>query len=131
MKRSLYTIPLATLGLSLSGCGDPIVANFNATIFDDTPFPYGDAEYTVSATMSVAEDLTVVIEQSVDYVDPAATDYAVKYEGTVSVVEKGAKYDISLDIDGQAFVLNCTMDADINLSCTDEDNAVFAFAVTE
>jgi hypothetical protein len=131
MKRALYAIPLATFGLSISGCGDPIVATFAATIFDDTPVPYGDAEYTASASMIVAEDLTVIIAESIDYVDPAAPDYITKFDGTVSVVEKGAKYDISLNVDEQVFVLTCNMDADVNLSCKDINGAAFNFSVVE
>jgi hypothetical protein len=131
MKRSMYAIPLATFGLSLSGCGDPIVATFNATAFDGEPFPAVDPEYTVSFSMTVAEDLTASVDYIIEYVDPVATDYIAKFSGTVSVVEKGAKYDISFNFNDELVSLTCTMDEKINLSCEDAEGAVFAFEVIQ
>jgi hypothetical protein len=135
MKRAVYSIPL--LGMSLMGCGeDPIVAKFDGTVFNDLQLPaeesYTDPVTNVTCTVSyamemeVSEGLKALISLPLSYVcDDNSQNVSLTYGyvADVEIVESGAKYNITFG----ATILTCTMDAESALTCTDQDQAAWAF----
>ena len=147
-KRLALSIPLAGMALTSVGCGDPIVADFAAvTAFDQAlPFDavYDYQGYTITATnidisnMVVAEDLTTTVTNTGAYVvvDAQGVEVAsgainVVFNGTVTVVEKGAKYNIDFVDAADAtntIALTCDLADNVDLTCTDANALAWAFA---
>lgn len=144
IKRATYAIPsLALASLSLA-CGgndgdndevDPIINEFTLVAgFGYTlPYLYDDGQgYALSiesSTVVVDENLaasfTLDIEETYNGVVDASS---YVFTGTFVAVEVGASYTITLSSDaGDVFNLECTMDADVNLSCVDVDDATSVF----
>jgi hypothetical protein len=139
MKRASFAIPLSSL--ALVGCGDPIVASWNAIEIEGLALPYTYAytnangvacTSTLSAEMVVNEDLTLAVSSTYVYLcddgvqNPPSTETEA---GTITVVDKKAKYDIVVDGD----TLNCDMVDNVALNCTDSVDATFVikFEVVE
>ena len=148
-KRLVLSIPVAGMALTSVGCGDPIVAEFAAVTAFDLALPYSgsydNAGYTITLTdidftnMVVADDFTTSITNTGSYtvtdvngVEVAAGDINTVFNGTVTVVEEGAKYTIAFVADdGQGGVINLDLDCDlvddVDLNCTDANAAVWTF----
>jgi len=144
MKRATYAIPLAGLGAALTGCGDPIITEFNATLIDDIVFPdqysYTDPQTGVTcsesniAKMVVNESLQALISVAYTYIcDDGSqnTNLTYAYVGTVEVVERKASYKITIGQDENQIALDCTMNENLALACADQDGAEWAFELAE
>jgi hypothetical protein len=139
MKRASFVIPLS--GLALVGCGDPIVGSWNVTEIEGRALPYTYAytnangaacTATLRVQMAVDEDLTLAVIYNYVYLcdDGVQNPPAIETEaGTITVVDKKAKYNIVVDGD----TLNCDMVDNVALNCIDpaDAGAVVKFEVIE
>jgi hypothetical protein len=140
MKRARYTIPTLGLGLTMLGCQDPVVGDFNVTFFDGLgiPLEYSETDpatnvtcsTSVAAAMTVDKDLQAKVDVSYAYLcDDGSIDYTEtsNYTGAFEVIEKGFDYKITLVSGDTSLALDCAMDEAGVLFCNDVTGSAFVF----
>jgi cysteine-rich repeat protein len=124
---------------------DPIVANFEIATHENIPTTdvasfqlctagsyYGCYTYTsCSRAFSAPLAVNAALAASGSYSKTRVcvdTNFSTTYNtpeaisGTVDVITSGASYSISLTEGAQALTLDCTMDANLDLACTDNND---------
>ena len=133
MKTATFLIPVA--GMALTGCADPVIGDWDIVEAAGYQLPYSysvsyygySCSFQLSTTaLSVTDDLAASFrfEWHIDCFGYTSSD-GITYTGTVSVVEKKARYTISLTGE-EALILGCSMQDKTLLDCTDQDGAVWS-----
>jgi len=135
-KKLTYAIPV--LGLAMTGCGDPIVGDWNIDSIDGDPMPYTytytyeaygltvscDASITPSA-LTINSDLEASLTITASYECSGYYSYSdsttYSYSGAVTVNKKKTSYGIILTGDDATISMDCAMSDKVNLNCSNSD----------
>lgn len=138
MKKSFVIPALSVVSVSVSGCADPIIGDWDMSKLGDDEFPYhyeGEAcTYDGTGLLSIIDDLTgsFTFEYSADCGSFGELSISYTWTAAVTVVEKKASYTIALtgeDEDIADLDLDCTMTDKAILDCEDSDGEEIDFAL--
>ncbi len=134
MDRLKIPTSVALLGLCFTGCGkgdeDSIVGTWDATMLDDTAFPYTEVgQYgemlTQKLEMRIADDLTGTYKLEATYSYPGEQPETEAYTfGLMVDDDAGPEYVIT--VPDAAVILTCTVDG-ASMACTGEEGNTYKF----